>query len=199
MSIKVELEYWDKAAQDPDVDIKYISDIDDDKCLAEILPHLKHHHVLEIGCGVGRLTSRLYASSQHGCCQIHGIDISEKMLKLAEQNTPSKPDVRYKLCDGRTIPDFECCKEFDSVYSILTFQHIPDEAKLGYIKEAARVLKSGGIFRVQYVDGDYHADIHHQTSEENMVKWFEDSGFNIDQIDRGKVHPQWTWITGVKI
>lgn len=198
MSVDQERKYWEAAADDPDVEKKYISSIDTQECLAAIIPHLKHHRILEIGCGIGRLTSELCMSSKMGCCNFHGIDISEKMIGLARENTQQKPDVRYKVCDGRTIPDFACCAEFDSVYSILTFQHIPDEAKAAYIKEAARVLKTGGIFRVQFVEGDHQSEIDHNTTTANMESWFTDYGFGITSIEKGLICPEWTWITGVK-
>ena len=97
--------YWNECAKDPDVDIKYISDVSTEDCLDAI--GVLDGFVLEIGCGVGRL--------MHSACT--GIDISEDMLKIARKR---KPDCTFIKNDGRTIP-FED-SFFDSVYCVLVFQ-----------------------------------------------------------------------------
>jgi cyclopropane fatty-acyl-phospholipid synthase-like methyltransferase len=198
---KAERTYWDKAASDPGVDKKYIADVNTDECLKAIMPYLKHHKILEIGCGVGRLTSRLATSSQYGCCNLHGIDISKKMVKLAVHHTPWKVYATYKQSDGRTIPDFECNCEFTSIYSMLTFQHLDPETVQGYIKEAYRVLNKDGVFRFQYVEGDYHGDFDHNYKTEDMIKWLQEVGFQvkISEGDRGLIHPQWMWLTATRL
>lgn len=192
-AVAEEKAYWDKAAQDPNVATEYIADVDADKCLAAITPHLKPGKVLEIGCGIGRLTSEL-AMSRGGF--VYGIDISQKMLQLADKNTAWKTYTTYRQCDGRTIPfedDF-----FESVYSMLVFQHIPDDAKIGYIKETYRVLKPGGTFRMQFVEGSHHSAMNHNTILANMVIWLNEAGFDVAEWESGLIYPEWTWITGVK-
>lgn len=185
-----EQEYWDKVAQDPDVSIKYIADVELQDCLDAIVNNLVATSVLEIGCGIGRLTTAIAKSAF--ICQLHGIDISEKMLKL----TP-KSDVKYKLCSGHSIP--YPAKSFDSVYSMLTFQHINDENMKEYIAETYRVLKDGGVFRFQYVEGEHNSFVDHNHNEDDVTNWLKDYGFEIASIDKGLIHPQWTWITGAKI
>lgn len=184
-----EREYWDKAATDPDVAKKYIADVPAADCAKQIMPWLKPFSVLEIGCGIGRLTT-LFAKSRPDW-QLHGIDISPKMLSLTPPST-----VKYKLSDGRTIPYPNQC--FDSVYSMLVFQHISDYAKRDYIAEAARVLKAGGVFRVQYVIGTHRGFIDQNTTEKQMVRWFKKNGLHITSSTVGDLHPDWGWITGVK-
>lgn len=134
--IDLEKEYWNRNAQDPDVDIKYISDVDTSLCLKD-LGQLTGK-VLEIGCGVGRLLQENYV----------GVDTSKEMVKIATQRTGNN----VVLNDGRTLP-FEN-ESFDSVYSYLVFQHLPKDAVAKYIQEAYRVLKPKGRFVFQCILGD---------------------------------------------
>jgi ubiquinone/menaquinone biosynthesis C-methylase UbiE len=188
-NIDQELAYWDKAAEDPQVATKYIADVDLEECLEAIVKSLLVGSILEIGCGIGRLTTAIAERSP--ACQLHGIDISSKMLDLAP-----KSSVKYKSSDGRSIPYPD--ESFESVYSMLVFQHIDDAAMLGYIKEAYRVLKDNGVFRFQFVEGDHNGFVDHNHQLTEVRHWLQDAGFAIATIDKGLVHPQWTWITGVK-
>lgn len=196
MSVKEEKEYWDNAAQDPDVNKKYICDIDLEKCLTAITSDLKTGKILEIGCGVGRLTSWLATSSKFGGSYIHGIDISEKMVRLAKENTPWKTYTTYSVNDGRTIPYSDGF--FDSVYSMLVFQHIPNDAKENYIKEAARVLSQGGVLRIQFVKNCEDGPVSYSATADQIATMCEYAGFTIDKIEDGLLHPQWVWITATK-
>jgi len=185
-----ELEYWDKAAQDPNVSHKYIADVELVDCLDAIVNSLIATSILEIGCGIGRLTTAIAEGAP--ACQLHGIDISEKMLQLAPESS-----VKYKLCNGHTIP--YPAESFESVYSMLTFQHIDDENMKEYIAETYRVLKDNGVFRFQYVEGEHNGFVDHNHNENDVTNWLKNAGFEIASVDKGLIHPQWTWVTGVKV
>lgn len=190
--------YWDKAAADPDVDVKYISDVDTDECVEALVKNgfTLEGKVLDIGCGVGRIMNALVDGALVNKNMIYGVDISQPMLAIAKDNSPWASYTTYRQCDGRKLPfDRE---QFDFVYSMLVFQHIPAEAKKSYIQEAARVLRKGGQFRVQFVRGDHHAIIDHNATLEDMGSWMLDAGFEIVKVDPHLVHSQWDWITGVK-
>lgn len=136
MRTTVEREYWDQNALDPDVDIKYISDVSVKLCRKDL--GKLNGEVLEIGCGVGRLLKSGW----------WGIDISQNMLDIANKR---KPECGYKHTDGRSIP-FED-EKFDVVFCYLVFQHLPKDAVEIYINEAYRVLKPGGKFIFQCILG----------------------------------------------
>lgn len=135
--INIERNYWQKNALDRNVDLKYISDIGKKECLEDI--GKRKGKVLEIGCGVGRLM-------QDGD---YGIDISENMLKIAKQRNPN---LNLSVTDGRTIPHEDAY--FNYVYCYLVFQHLHIDGVQSYIKEAYRVLKNGGVFTFQWIEGD---------------------------------------------
>ena len=105
--------------------------------------------VAEIGCGVGRMT-RAFAEA---FAQVDALDVSPVMLDEARALLGPYPNVRLHLGSGYDlagIPDSSC----DLVFSYIVFQHIPSrEAIAGYVREAARVLRPGGVFKFQ-VNGD---------------------------------------------
>lgn len=186
----IERHYWDRASKDTDVERNFISSVDVETSIDQIMPYIRRGAVLEIGCGIGRLTTEV--AKFLPTTQVYGIDISQKMLDLAPTSS-----VIYRQNDGRTIPFPD--ESFSSAYSMLVFQHIPDSAKQGYIKEVARVLQPKGTFRVQFVTGSHKGLVNYNTSIDKMVKWFEAAGLRLTALSEGTIHPEWAWITGLKI
>ncbi len=100
---------------------------------------------LEIGCGPGRLMRPM--SWNFG--EIHGVDVSDKMIALAVQKLKDVPNAFPRATDGTSL-SFYADEFFDFVYSYAVFQHIPSaEIVFAYLAEAWRVLKPGGILRCQ--------------------------------------------------
>jgi SAM-dependent methyltransferase len=100
---------------------------------------------LEIGCGPGRLlrpASALFS-------EIHGVDVAEEMVRLASGRLADIPHAHVHATAGADLAMFADNK-FDFVYSYAVFQHIPSrEVVFGYLAEARRVLKPGGILWCQ--------------------------------------------------
>jgi SAM-dependent methyltransferase len=96
--------------------------------------------VVEIGCGVGRLTRALSPR----VARVIALDVSEEMVRLAREHNPELENVEWLLGDGRSlsgVPDGVA----DGCLSHVVFQHIPDpEITLGYVREMGRVLRPGG-------------------------------------------------------
>jgi SAM-dependent methyltransferase len=100
---------------------------------------------LEIGCGPGRLMRPL--SRHFG--EIHGVDVSDEMVRLARQRLLHTPNAHPHHSSGSDLALF-ADETFDYVYSYAVFQHIPSrDVVLQYLREARRVLKTGGILRCQ--------------------------------------------------
>lgn len=96
--------------------------------------------VLEIGCGVGRLTRVLSARAT----SVHALDVSERMLELAKQHNAGLETVEWVLGDGSTLAGIGS-GSVDACVSHVVFQHIPDpEVTLSYVREMGRVLNPGG-------------------------------------------------------
>lgn len=166
-----EQEYWDKATESKDLRNEWICDkrVSDKQCHDIIFPYLNEGLTLDLGCGIGRLTTD------------YGVDVSPKMLALARKGPI------YSLSDGRSIPYPD--EFFDNVFSAFVFQHIPDEAKTQYIQEVYRVLKPRGIFRLQYVRGDETAPFSYQTRE------LEYGDFRVKNLQMGLIYKEWVWVT----
>jgi SAM-dependent methyltransferase len=96
--------------------------------------------VLDIGCGVGRLTRAL----AHRAAEVTGTDVSGEMLTQAREHNASLANVTWLKGDGVSlagVPD----AGVDACLCWVVFQHIPDpQITLGYIREIGRVLRPGG-------------------------------------------------------
>lgn len=97
--------------------------------------------VVEIGCGVGRLTRVLSERAE----SVKALDVSAEMLEQARGHNGALANVDWVHGDGVSlagIPDAHA----DLVVSHVVFQHIPEPAiTLGYVREMGRVLKPGGL------------------------------------------------------
>src|SRR5581483_3392592 len=94
---------------------------------------------LEIGCGPGRLLKPL---SRH-FAEIHGIDVSDEMIRLARERLRDTPNARVEATSGATLAPF-ADNSLDFIYSYAVFQHIPSrDVVVSYMREVARVLKPG--------------------------------------------------------
>jgi phosphatidylethanolamine/phosphatidyl-N-methylethanolamine N-methyltransferase len=94
-------------------------------------------HVLEVGIGTG-LNLPLYP--RH--CRITGIDLSEAMLKKAQEKVEELglANVTLKAMDATTMDFGE--SEFDAAVATYTISAVPDP--VGVLREMRRVVKPGG-------------------------------------------------------
>lgn len=97
--------------------------------------------VLDIGCGLGRLTRPL---ARHAS-RVIGLDVSNEMLARAEQLNRDLDNVQWLHGDGQSLRPVHD-SSVDVCISHVVFRHIPDPAiTLGYIREMGRVLRPGGF------------------------------------------------------
>jgi SAM-dependent methyltransferase len=100
---------------------------------------------LEIGCGPGRLMKPL----AHNFGEIHGVDVSDEMARLARERLRGIPHAHVHATNGAELAQFASAS-FDLVYSYAVFQHIPSrDVIFQYLRETRRVLKPGGMARLQ--------------------------------------------------
>ena len=117
-----------------------------------------HHHVLDIGCGVGRMALQLtrYLNSQGG---YDGFDINPLVIDWCRENiTAHFPNFRFvhtplfnslynrdSLREARSAPFPYEDEAFDFVFATSVFTHLLPADFAHYIRQTARVLKPGGI------------------------------------------------------
>ncbi len=98
--------------------------------------------VLDIGCGTGRVMEHLAP----WCREVHGIDISQRMVEEGRERLAHLPNVRFHHGNGYDLASFED-GSFDVVYSIVALQHMPRTVAYNYLLESNRVLRHDGVLR----------------------------------------------------
>jgi SAM-dependent methyltransferase len=101
--------------------------------------------LLEIGCGIGRMTR--YLASIFG--EVHAVDVSGEMVRQAQTRLADLHNVSIYETDGL---GFEALSDnyFDLAFSAYVFQHVPSAAVIrANIVDTMRVLRPGGIFKFQ--------------------------------------------------
>ncbi len=111
-------------------------------CAIEVTPD---DVLLEIGCGVGRMTGRLAELSR----RVIAVDVSTEMLAHARANLRQHRNVDVVVVPGDgTLP--LAAASVDVVFSYLVLQHVPSaEAQMHYLQESLRVLRTGGRLAIQ--------------------------------------------------
>ena len=95
--------------------------------------------VLDLGCGIGRLTRALAGQAGH----VIALDVSPEMLRRAQEHNAALHNVTWLLGDGESLTGVEDAT-LDGAVSHVVFQHIPDpQITLGYVRELGRALKPG--------------------------------------------------------
>lgn len=95
--------------------------------------------VVEIGCGVGRLTRAI--APEVG--RVISLDVSEKMLSIAR--LANLPNVEFRVAQGFSLPGIPD-KSIDFALGYCVFQHLPTHAALkSYLDEMRRVVKPRGL------------------------------------------------------
>ena len=189
--------YWDAVALDPErVRAELYSDLDLDECLDAVLIGLEHimepqASIMELGCGVGRLL--LAFAQRYLKTWFLGIDSSKAMVESID----NPENVAVFQNDGRSLEPWTA-SAFDGIYSMTMFQHIPNTAKRSYLAEAFRVLKRGGLLRLQWSVAGEPGPLSHPTSYESMLRWLDQEGFSVEGSQRNLIKPGWAWVTAMK-
>lgn len=190
--------FWDERAREdafyfvdnrlaygrPDIDRFWASgraDLDQvlDAVGAEIAPS---DEIVEIGCGVGRISRELAARG----ARVRATDVSREMLDLARRHNPELENVEWIEADGRSLEPIED-RSADVCFSHVVFQHIPDPGvTLGYVREMGRVLRPGGwaAFQVSTAPG-----VHRRRSIGERVRAHLRGA--LGRGPRGQSHPAW--------
>ena len=106
--------------------------------LFSMMPDLKGKRVLDLGCGFGEHCKQFI---EQGAQKVVGIDISEKMLAVAQKEN-AHPNISYINMPMENIGELD--EKFDVVVSSLAFHYVEDYA--GVVKNIYNLLDKEGIF-----------------------------------------------------
>ncbi len=99
--------------------------------------------LLEIGCGIGRMTKHL--AGIFG--EVYAVDVSAEMIRQARTRLQGLDNVRLFETSGEDFALFPD-HSFDVIFSAYVFQHVPSAAIIrNNLVDAWRVLKPGGVFK----------------------------------------------------
>jgi SAM-dependent methyltransferase len=106
---------------------------------------IENWHLLEIGCGVGRLAPEL----RRRMASYTGFDIAPGMVEEAVRRNGEIPGVRFSVSDGTGPPEDVTDRKYDMVLAFAVFIHCPREVTAANIKSAYELLAPGGQLRFQ--------------------------------------------------
>jgi ubiquinone/menaquinone biosynthesis C-methylase UbiE len=96
--------------------------------------------ILDLGCGTGRLLQR--AADTWPTATFIGVDAASVMVDQARRAREGDDRFLFEVGDAAAIPFEDAC--VDLVFSTISFHHWADQR--GGVREAARVLRPGGLF-----------------------------------------------------
>ena len=108
-------------------------------------------HVLEVGCGTG-VVSRALAAREGFSGHVTGIEQSPTLVEVAQRLADDEgvgERTEFRVGDAHALDVAD--ESVDAVVAHTTMSHVTDP--LTVVKEAARVLRVGGVFAA--FDGDY--------------------------------------------
>jgi SAM-dependent methyltransferase len=106
--------------------------------IEELLQPIEGANVVDVGCGDGQLTRMLTRRGAH----VTGIEVSPRALARARAVKPAG-DERYMQGLAEDLPIKS--RSADIVIFLNSFHHVDEQGQPRALKEAARVLKDGGI------------------------------------------------------
>ncbi len=134
--------------------------------LAGRLPVRPPGPVLELACGTGIVTRQLRARLDQGL-QLVATDISSAMLEYARKKLAGVSGIEWREADATKLPfDYAA---FGAVVCAFGIMFFPDKAAA--MKEARRVLRSGGVLLLDVWDG-LDANPHGRANAEVMDELF---------------------------
>lgn len=138
----------------------------------------KNKTIMEIGCGIGRMTE-FFANDFR---KVYGFDISEEMIREGRERLRKINNIELIATDGAHFPLAD--NSVDLIFSYIVFQHMPKREIIEKnFKEARRVLKKDGLFKVQlrgvpakkgtwYYGADYNLKQAEALAEKTGLKLF---------------------------
>jgi SAM-dependent methyltransferase len=157
--------------------------------LVELLARLgvigRERHLLDIGCGIGRLETALAGE----VASITGVDISGAMVREAERRCRGLANVRLRQTSGHDLHELEA-GAFDAVIAVDSFPYLYEaggpELVAAHFREIDRVLRPGGDLVI--LNLSYRGDL---ALDQADARVFADRvGFTVQRDGTADLH-QW--------
>lgn len=123
--------------------------------------------VLEIACGTGIVTRRL-RDALPAETQIVATDLNTDMFEFAKAKFKPDEKIRWQQADALALPFPD--NSFDAVVCQFGFMFVPDKAAA--MREAHRVLRSGGLFLFNVWDS-FEANPFAQIAHTTIASFFD--------------------------
>jgi len=159
--------------------------------------YLHGKKILDIGCGPGRDSE---AFNRLGF-EVTGIDFTISFVKMAQERVPER---KFWRMDMRKL-QFKG-EEFDGLWCLASFIHIPKREGLETLQGFYRVLKRGGALFIGVKKGDGEGwmekfgqeRFYAYYQEEELQKLLESIGFKVKETYNRKVGYDWINIIAIK-
>lgn len=112
--------------------------------LVKQLVFIKGEHILDIGCGEGKITKEIALA--HPSIHLVGIDINQTMIELAQKQYQAA-NIEYQVMSAENI---KLPLKFDRVLSFFCLQWVPNKKRA--FQQIAQYLKVGGTFHIIVTD-----------------------------------------------
>ena len=184
---EISIKIYDKIAEK--YTERFFEDKSDRKNIDEFISLLpKGSRILDAGCGSGQHS--LYFKEDG--YSVDGIDLSEKMLKIAKKRVHG---CKFKKMDLRELKYKDSV--FDAVFAAYAIIHIKKDDVVKALKEFNRVLKNNGLLFVivQEGNGEKFIEVPFKAGGKFFLKFFtkkelreliESAGFSIIKVDERK-------------
>lgn len=186
-----EKDYMESARRDAGTILKYLGGAD-----------TKTWKAIDLGCGPGRIIQVLAPRF----AEVHGVDVSDEMLRLGRERMKEHPNVQLHRVEGTSLKEFPD-NHFQVMWSYSVLYHMPRNVYYAYLKELGRVMAPGGlliyqlaqlysirrwlnaIFRSEYSDGDTNKRRFYTPG--HLRSLAAENGFEVLAIEPGPGHDLW--------
>jgi len=172
----------------------YVKNILEDSLINSKFSDLGGLAVLDVGCGIGRLTQFMAQNFKKAI----GLDVSNQMIIRAKSRLVGYKNVELFETDGESIPLPD--NSIDLCFSIFVFQHIKDRKIVEKnFEDIHRVLKQNGLFKIlisirkpEKLESWWGGVSYNNESIELLCK---KTGFNLLKMEEYvKGCTQWLWL-----
>ena len=123
--------------------------------------------ILDFGCGCGRVLAGFADLPHRG--ELWGCDIDAEAIVWDCANLA--PLAAFRV-NGAMPPTSFAQGEFDAVYSVSVFTHLPEEMQFAWLSELRRIVRPGGVVVASVHGGHYCKDAHPDVCAEVATRGF---------------------------